>query len=102
MLGPTIIHSRKEYRSYFSLPSEMLRLEPKLAGMRVFGSDSEKNVYKPFSNLFPTAIRLLCDLHMKDNIQNKLQDLQFRNREKEEVWLIFSGKNLAIILRKGW
>ena len=58
MLGPTIIHTRKEYQSYFSLPSEMLRLKPKLAGMRVFGSDSERNVYKPFSNLFPTAIRL--------------------------------------------
>ena len=45
MLGPTTIHTRKEYQSYFSLPSEMLRLESKLAGMRVFGSDSEKNVY---------------------------------------------------------
>ena len=45
MLGPTTVHTRKEYQSYFSLPSEMLRLESKLAGMRVFGSDSEKNVY---------------------------------------------------------
>ena len=44
----------------------MLRLEPKLAGMGVFGCDSEKNVYRLFSNLLPTAIHHLCDLHMKE------------------------------------
>ena len=81
MLGSTIIHTRKEYQSYFSLPSEMLQLQPKLASMRVFGSDLEKYVFKPFSNLFPTAIHLLCDLNIKDNIQNKLQDLQFQNSD---------------------
>ena len=70
MFGPTIIHTRKEYQSHFSLPSEMLRLEPNLAGMRVFGSHSEKNACKQFSNLFPTANHLLCDLHLKDKIQN--------------------------------
>ena len=70
----------------------MLRLESKLAGMRVFGSDSEKNVYWPFSNLFPTIIHLLCDLNMKDNIQNKLQNLQFRNCEKDEILADIFGK----------
>ena len=101
MLDPTIIHTRKEYQSYFPLPSEMLRLELKLAGMRVFGSGSEKNVYKPFSNLFPTAIHLLCDLRMKDNIQNKLQDLQFRNCEKDGILADIFGKKLGDYIKKG-
>ena len=79
----------------------MLRLEPKLAGMRVFGSDSEKNVYKPFFNLFPTAIHLLCDLHMKNNTQNKLQDLQFRNCEKDEILADIFGKKLSYYIKKG-
>ena len=101
MLGPTIIHARKEYQSYFSLPSDMLRLEPKIAGMRVFGSDSEKKFHKQFSNLFPTAIHLLCDLHMKDNIQNKLKDLQFRNCEKEEILADTFGKKRGDYIKKG-
>ena len=100
MLGLTIINTRKEYQSYFSLPSEMLRLEPKLTGVRVFGSDSEKNVYKPFSNLFLTAIYLLYGLHMKDNIQNKLQDLQFRNCEKDEILADIFGKELGDYIKK--
>ena len=55
LLDPTIIHTRKEYQSYFSLPNEILQLESKLVGMSVFGSDSEKNIYKPFSNLFHSS-----------------------------------------------
>ena len=79
----------------------MLRLEPKLTGMNVFGSDSDKNVYYPFSNLFPTPIHLLCDLHMKDNIQNKLQDLQFRNCKKDEILADIFGKKLGDYIKKG-
>ena len=95
----------------------MLRLQPKLAGMRVFGTDLEKYVFKPFSNLFPTAIHLLCDLNIKDNIQNKLQDLQFQNRdikkglvdsrnaeefdgcyeERWRKWMAFKGKGEKLI-----
>ena len=92
ILGLSIIHTRKECQSYFSLPSKMLR---------VFGSDSEKNVYKPFSNLFSTTVHLLCDLHMKDNIQNKLQDSQFRNSEKDEILADIFGKKLDDYIKKG-
>ena len=42
MLGPTLIHTKKEHSSYFQLPSEMLRLEPKVKDIIVFGSDAEK------------------------------------------------------------
>ena len=37
MFGPIIIHTRKEYQSYFSLPRKILQLELKLAGMGVLG-----------------------------------------------------------------
>ena len=71
MLGPALINTKKEYSSYFQLPTEMLRLEPKVKNI-VFGSDAEKNVYQPFEDLFPPAHHLFCDLHMKDNIRAKL------------------------------
>ena len=79
----------------------MLRLEPKLAGMRVFGCDSEKNVYSLFSNLLPTAIHLLCDLHMKEiTFKINSQDLQFPNCEKDEILANIFEKRWAITLRK--
>ena len=50
----------------------MLRLEPKVKNIIVFGSDTDKNVYQPFEEMFSSAHHLLCDLHMKDNIRTKL------------------------------
>ena len=50
MLGPALINTKKEYSSYFQLPTEMLRLELKVKNI-VFGSDAEKNVYQPFEDL---------------------------------------------------
>ena len=72
----------------------MLRLEPKLAGMGVFGCDSEKNVYRLFSNLLPTAIHLLSDLHMKEitfKINSKIYNSQIVKKMK--FWPIFSKKD---------
>ena len=63
----------KDYSSYFHLPSEMIRLQPSLTNIKVCGSDSEKNVYQQFRDLFPSSIHLLCDLHMKD-VKEKLSN----------------------------
>ena len=75
MLGQLIIHTSKDHQSYFLFPSEIPRLASALKYLKVFGSDSETNVYKPFVELFPSAKHLLCDLHMKDNLQSKLSDI---------------------------
>ena len=53
--------------------------------MKVFGSYSKTNVYKLFVDLFPSATHLLCDLHMKDNVQSKLSYLNFNITTKDEV-----------------
>ena len=41
MIGPSIIHSSKTFESYFSLSSNMVRLEPSLQNFKVFGTDGE-------------------------------------------------------------
>ena len=53
--------------------------------MKVFDSYSKTNVYKLFVDLFPSATHLLCDLHMKDNVQSKLSYLNFNITTKDEV-----------------
>ena len=75
------------------LPSEILRLAPALKDLKVFGSDSETNLYKPFIDLFRSATHLLCDLHMKDNVQSKRRDLNF-NVKKKVICDVF-GKRLG-------
>ena len=75
LLGPTLIHSSKTFESYFSLPSVMLRLKPELASLRAFGTDGEKNLFEAISTCFNKADHLLCWIHVKDNISQKLESL---------------------------
>ena len=60
LLGPTLIHSRKTFESYFSLPSVMLRLKLELANFRASGTYGEKNLFEGISTCFNKADHLLC------------------------------------------
>ena len=53
MLGPLMIHTNKDYQSYFLLPSEILCVAPALKDLKLFSSDSETNVFKPLVDPFP-------------------------------------------------
>ncbi|XP_057311379.1 uncharacterized protein LOC130649165 [Hydractinia symbiolongicarpus] len=75
MLGPTLIHSHKTFDSYYTLPSNLVRLKPSLAHLKAFGTDGEKNVYESLKSTFKEAKHLLCAIHMKDNILKKCADL---------------------------
>ena len=75
LLCPTMIHSSKTFESYFSLPSDMLRLKPELANLRAFGTDGEKKLFEAISTCFNKADHLLCWIQVKDNISQKLESL---------------------------
>ena len=72
MIGHVLIHARKEYSSYFHLPSLMLQAQSTLKTIKVVGSYSE-NVYLPFKNFMLDTYSLLCDIHMKDNLMGKVR-----------------------------
>ena len=50
MIGPAIIHARKEYVSHFNLPSKLIQYKTSLNKAIPVGSDSQKNVYQPFKD----------------------------------------------------
>lgn len=74
-VGPAILHKSKLERSYYVLPSEMVRSHPPCAGVLVVGSDGELNLSNPLLNVFQSAMHLPCDMHMKHNIKSKLSSL---------------------------
>ena len=85
MIGSVLIHTRKEYFSYFHLPSLILQAQPTLRNIKVVGSDSEKNVYLPFKNLMPDTYSLLCDIHMKDSLMGKGSKLNLKKEQITEI-----------------
>ena len=101
ILGPVLIHTKKEYSSYFQLPSEMLRLEPKVKKIIVFGSDADKNVYQPFEEMFPSAHHLLCDLHMNENIRTKLTKTNLNTLQVDVVMKNIFGRKIGEVVEPG-
>lgn len=83
-LGPALIHQRRLFDSYFTLPSSMIKYNPNLQGLLVYGSDGEKNLSDAFDSCFTKSKHLLCDIHMKDNIKKKLADLNIKGEEAKD------------------
>ena len=52
MIGPSIIDSYKTFESYFSLSTNIMRLQPSLQNLKVFGTDGEVNVYRSMQASF--------------------------------------------------
>lgn len=89
-IGPALIHQRRLFDSYFTLPSNMIKYNPKIQGVLVYGSAGEKNLSDAFDSCFTLSKHLLCDIHMKDNIKKKLSDLNIKGHiGKEYIYDIF-------------
>ena len=56
MLGPVLIRTNK---SYFTLPSTLIRLRPSYTSLKAFGTDKELNIYSAFKSCFNKAQHLL-------------------------------------------
>ena len=75
MLGPILIYSNKSCDSYFTLPTNLVRLNQNISNLKAFGTDGEKNLFAAFRTCFSEANHLLCTIHVKNNITNKCNDL---------------------------
>ena len=99
MLGPILIHTINSFESYFTLPSTLIRLRPSYTSLKAFGTDGKLNVSSAFNSWFNKAQHLLCWIHKRENIENKLSKLQVKDKNIyiEEVF----GKTSGNIKIKG-
>ena len=67
-LGPCLIHSGKEYNSYYKLPESMVKANQNCRNILVFGTAAEKIFYQVFRDVLSSAYHPLRDIHMKKNI----------------------------------
>ena len=101
MIGPILIHQKKNFESYFKLSSSNLQLCPEMKNLRAFGTDGDQNLSDAFEVCFTAARHLLCDIHMQDNIERKLKDLGItKDKAREYIGDIF-GKLTGDVKIKG-
>ncbi len=94
-IGPGVLHKRKLKSSYKNLPLLMMKYQPGISGVLVFGTDGELNLYHAFSDVFTDARHLRCDIHLRDNIQRKLQELGIAKEIALEIMSDIFGKNVG-------
>ncbi|GAU89596.1 hypothetical protein RvY_02130 [Ramazzottius varieornatus] len=75
MLGAIFIHQDKSRATYWQMAASLKKHCPELVDLKVYGTDGDPALYQPFKDLFPAANHLLCDIHMRDNIEKKLRAL---------------------------
>lgn len=70
----------------------MIKLNAKTQNVLVYGTDGEKALGEGFGRPLPYAQNLLCDLHMKENIVSKMNELGIRGKPSEVILSdIFGG-----------
>ena len=93
-IGPGILHKQKLCTSYKTLPLLMSKYRIGTNGVLVYGTDGEANMAKAFSDVYPDAKHLRCDIHMKDNVKRKLSQLGITGTLAKEIVFDIFGKKV--------
>jgi len=76
ILGPILIHQRKEESTYKVLTNFMCSQEHMLKNnIKAFGTDGEQGLIKAFSSTFSRAMQLHCFIHFEGNIKEHLKSI---------------------------
>lgn len=75
----------------------MVKLHAPSQNALVYGTDGEKALSEGFGRPLPFALHLMCDIHMRDNIDSKLSQLGIRAPVSEEYRTDIFRKNIGSI-----
>jgi hypothetical protein len=70
----------------------MVQLNANIQNVLVYSIDGEKALAEGFGKPLPFAQHLLCDIHIKDNIQSKLTNLGIRDKAGKTIHLSHNGR----------
>ena len=85
LIGPVLIHQRKQFANYLYLTSTMIAFRSGLHHLHAFGTDGEQALVQTCCSQFPKAVHLRCWLHFKDTLMNKLiRDLRLPNNVTQQ------------------
>jgi hypothetical protein len=76
LLGPVLIHYKKEFRNYNFFFSTLVRLSKCIAKVKAIGTDGEHNLIEAAQQQFKEAVHLRCFRHLPTNIEHHLHSKQ--------------------------
>ena len=85
LIGPVLISEKKTEEIYSTFCSTLKSLEPGLSNLMAFGTDGEKALENAFNLNFERSVHLLCEIHLKKNIERKLIALGIQGATKDNI-----------------
>jgi transposase-like protein len=72
-----------------------IKYRPGISGVLVYGTDGETNLTNALGEVLDVANHLRCDIHLRDNIKNKMRDLGLDKYAASEILADIFGKNVG-------
>lgn len=101
MIGPILIHQRKLKASYQYLPRLLVEKNKNFQNLCCLGTDGEVNLANAFKELCPSTIHLLCHIHFKNNIKEKLKNIGASESSSKQVIQDIFGEQIGNKFEEG-
>ena len=77
IMGPVLVHYRKQFCTHHHFFSTLIGLQPKICSIQAIGTDGEKALVDALSQNFSHASQVRCFHHLQQNVEQHLRDNQF-------------------------
>ena len=101
MIGPVLLHEKKTQSTYSLFGGTLKSLQPELKNLMDFGTDDEKALVGGFNETFERATHLLCEIHLRKNIDTKLVSMDIKGESKQSIMDDIFGRNIGSVSESG-
>lgn len=95
MLGPILVHQKKEQQTYAMLSQFLCSKRPELRQLKCFGTDGETGLSTAFSDSCTSAIQLRCFIHFKKNIKEYMSKIGIDQFNQNAVCADLLGQQIG-------
>ena len=101
LLGPVLIHYRKDFSTYLYFASTLVGLNRQLQAVRAFGTDGEQALIDAFAHELTYSQHLTCFIHVRRNIKDKLSSCGIPTGESNKIMDEIFGHQVGHVFVEG-
>ena len=91
----------KTKETYSLFCGALRTLKPDLANLLAYGTDDEEAHFSAFRENFERTTQLLCSIHLKKNVGNRLVEMGITGKIKEEIVADIFGRQVGDVYERG-
>ena len=101
LIGPVLVHEKKTKETYSLFCGALKTLKPDLKDLLAYGTDDEEALSGAFAENFERTTHLLCSIHLRKNVENRLIELGIKGKEKDDVLADIFGRQVGEVYEHG-